>query len=76
MTFPISFQLQNGTTVEVSPNKNGDRYVFDLFRNNIMFDSFVWTPDDKVKSADIGTSDTESLEGRYAEALEMFRKMK
>lgn len=76
MTFPISYQLQNGTTVEVSPNKTGDRFVFDLFRNGIMFDSFTWTPDDNVKRADIGTSDAKSLEGKYAEALDLFRKMK
>ena len=75
MTFPISYQLQNGTKVEVSLNKTGNRYVFDLFRNSIMFDSFIWTPDANVRSADIGTSDTKSLE-RYAEAIDLFRKMK
>jgi hypothetical protein len=76
MTFPISYQLQNGTQVEVTPNKAGNKYVFDLFHNNIMFDSFTWTPDANIGKADIGISDTESLEGRYAEAIDLFRKMK
>ena len=76
MTFPISYQLQNGTRVEVNPNKSGDRYVFDLFHNSIMFDSFTWTPDDNVRTADIGISDTKSPEARYAEAIELFRQMK
>ncbi|NTS42757.1 hypothetical protein HRG84_17800 [Flavisolibacter sp. BT320] len=76
MTFPIFYQLQNGTKVEVSPNKNGNRYVFDLFHNNIIFDSFTSTPDDRLRSDDIGTSDTKSLESRYAEAIDLIRKMK
>ena len=76
MTFPIYYALQNGTKVEVSPNKTGDKFVFDLFQNNIMFDSFMWTPDSNVRTVDIGLSDTQSLEGRYLEALALFRKMK
>lgn len=76
MTFPISYQLQNGTKVEVNPNKGGDRFVFDLFHNNIMFDSFTWTPEANVRAVDIGISDSQSLEGHYLEALSLFRKMK
>jgi hypothetical protein len=75
MTFPISYLLQNGTKVEVNPNKAGDRFVFDLFRNNIMIDSFTWTPEANFRKAYIGISDSESLEGRYLEALALFRKM-
>ncbi|RYG27537.1 MAG: hypothetical protein EOO01_41195 [Chitinophagaceae bacterium] len=73
MTFPISYHLQDGTRVEVSPNKTGDRYIFDLFHNSVMFDSFTWTPDANLRSADIGVTDTKSLESRYAEAITYFR---
>lgn len=75
MEYPIKFALRNGTAVEVSPSHRAGRFVFDLYKNGNLFDSFTWTPDTQVRKEDMGVTDTAALSGRYAEALETFQTL-
>ena len=75
MTFPFRYTLQNGTLVEVSLDSLGYKYVFDLFKNGLMFDSFIWTPEANIRKEDVGLSDLKSLRGKQLEAVEAFREV-
>lgn len=73
MTLPFHYKLENGTDVEVSRDRHGYKYIFDFFKNGVMFDSFIWTPDANVRSEDVGVSDLKSLTGKYLEAVRTFQ---
>lgn len=76
MMFPVTYKLKDGTAVEVTPHAKGQKYIFDFFKNDIMFDSFTWAPAAAVGKEDLHSYENSKLEFRQREALEVFSKMK
>jgi hypothetical protein len=75
MNFPITYQLKDGTDVEVSQTKTLDKFVFDFSKNQRLFDTYTWTPANTVaKEAEAGNA-TYNHNPRQKEALEIFWKM-
>jgi hypothetical protein len=76
MNFPITYQLMDGTDVEVSQTKTLQKFVFDFSKNQRLFDSYTWTPAVTVEKETEQGNATYNHHPRQKEALEIFWKMK